>query len=55
MTTVKIYLYMFSLVNIVGELDSLHRYHEIYFVLHDSRFHKDDQSGRRGYGTIHYR
>jgi len=53
MTTMKIYLCMFLVVNIVGELDSLHRYHEIYLALHDLRFHRDDQSGRRGYSTIH--
>jgi len=29
MTTVKIYLYMFLLVIIESDLDSLHRYHEI--------------------------
>jgi len=53
MTTVNIYLHMFLLVNIVGELDSLRRYHEIYLALHDLRFHRDDQSGPRGYSTIH--
>jgi fumarate reductase subunit D len=54
MATVKIYLYMFLLVIIVGVLDSLHRYHEIYLALHDLRFHRDDQSGRRDYSTIQY-
>jgi hypothetical protein len=49
MTTVKNYLYM---VIILGELDSLHRNHEIYLILHDLRFKRDDQSGRRGYNTI---
>lgn len=47
-------LYIFLLVIIVGELDSLHRYHEIYMALHDLRFHRDDQSGHRVYNTIQY-
>jgi fumarate reductase subunit D len=54
MATVKTYLYMFLLVIIVGVLDSLHRYHEIYLALHDLRLHRDDQSGRWDYSTIQY-
>jgi len=54
MTTVKIYLRMFLLVNIVGELDSLHQYHDVYLALRDLRLHRDDLSDRRSYSTIHY-
>jgi hypothetical protein len=52
MTTVKNYLHTFFMVIIVGEIDSLHRNHEIYLVLHDLRFQRDDRFGRQAYSSI---